>query len=138
MKKVLYFVLFALTAVLCSCGESYTPNQQAAIQIAQNNCIAPSTFQLVRVGDELTMPEKVEYDTAYYCLGRPVYFKAGLKDSMVVTKKTTPAYNFIIVEYDAQNAYGAMIRSQYHMMMINGLVSNVKETEEIVCRKKLN
>ena len=137
MKKVLLFL--SLIAMMCSCGESYTPNQQAAIQIAQNNCIAPSTFKLVSVGDELTMPERVVYDTAYYCLGRPVYFKAGLKDSMVVTKKTTTAYNFIIVEYDAQNAYGAMIRSQYHFLLVDGkCVLDIPEKKEIVCNKKLN
>lgn len=137
MKKVL--LLLSIVAGLCSCGESYTPNQQAAIKIVQSNCIAPSTFQLVRVGNELTVPEKVRYDTAYYCLGRPVYFKTGLYDSIVVTKKTTSAYTFVAVEYDAQNAYGAMLRGTSYVHYVNGIyVADIPETEEIVCRKKLN
>lgn len=85
------------------------------------------------------MPEHIEYDTTYFFAGRMNYYKTSPKDSMVVVKKTNPSYNFIIVEYDAQNAYGAMIRSQYHLLLVDGkCVLEIPETKEIVCKKKLN
>lgn len=131
MKKVLF--IMSLIAMMCSCGESYTPNQEIAIALAKNDCISPSSFQLVQVGNDISVPEEIKYDTAYFLNGRQNLYKTSRRDSMVVKKITRSAHNLIRVEYDAQNVYGTMVRGSRYIHLVNGL-----QTEEIVCTKSLN
>lgn len=121
MKIIKALSIFTSVAMLCGC-ESYTKNQEMAIETVKSMCKSPSSFKLISA-QETIMPASVKNDTTYYYLGYSKTKKEirdGAKfDSTEVYKVSTIAYSVVDVVFDAQNAFGAMVRGNQDIRIDN-------------------
>ena len=128
MKRIFYFIVFALvsTFVFVSCKSA---EQKKAEEYLQNQMKSPSSFKVISC--ELDLLEAYStFDTIYHVKkikGTKSSFSDDyisidnvLIDSIKVTERQYPARHSYLIEYDAANSFGAILRDSKSIYVVNG------------------
>lgn len=132
MKKYLYLCLLVMPIfVACTSQEEKQKkaNEQAAVECVKWTLKCPSTMEVVSVSQVYSEPE-IQKDTMYHLMAKhgkyTSYFdvkfwdkiEAVTIDSLKEFSHAFPAYTMCFVSYDAQNSYGAMVRGNQNVAIL--------------------
>lgn len=125
MKKFFIIITLCLVHVMCF---ALSPGQQKAIDEVKAHLHCPSTFRLVKLTylEGVQDESEVENKKVYYSnvTDNGEFFTCDkiwtiTVDSIKYQKITPPEVNVYIVEYDAQNLYGALVREKEYIHVYN-------------------
>ena len=124
MKKIFLFTVVAIAMMACK-----SPEQNMAEACLRENLKCPSTLKVVAFAME-HRESKVSCDTMFHVArvnGKKYSYdeyyynvKSVTIDSVRTVTTSFPAYKMCIIQYDAQNQMGAMVREEAHVVIENG------------------
>ena len=134
MKKIIIaFIGMSVMFVSCMSKEEKQAkeNEELATSCVRATLKCPSSMQVSHI-EQLAVTDTIEFDTLYHIsqIVRRTEWLYGTKfeyeitkleiDSIRELKRIYPAYTHCSVYFDAQNSYGAMVRENETVAIVNG------------------